>query len=73
MTDWTVEQAWQCERHGWNTCPLTPTALRFTTGPCCEDANVIATRSVAQPTATNEPDPADARSTCASGSGHAQA
>lgn len=44
--EWVVEFAWQCERHGWNTCPLTPTALRFSDEPCCERAVAIASRSV---------------------------
>jgi hypothetical protein len=47
VTSWSVEHAWRCDRHGWNTCPLTPAALRFSEQPCCPDARPIASRSIA--------------------------
>jgi hypothetical protein len=47
VTSWSVEHAWRCDRHGWNTCPLTPAALRFSPEPCCPDARPIASRSIA--------------------------
>jgi hypothetical protein len=60
VTSWSVEHAWRCERHGWNTCPLTPAALRFSDRPCCADAVPIASRSTAARTDATDAEADDA-------------